>query len=304
MRLHLAMPMLIAAAFLLAAQPTARLHTLPEPNQQHTYRIETRFELASDGQTATLEQDAHVRLVTVSAEPDGSAIVRATVDRVTVVSRSPGDEAKYAHPPQDEEVPDADLARIYDMLTSAVVEFVIDPRGRPTLTSGLDRTLTAAEGFEGVDGVRLLGIFGPGAMERMMSQIWTLDSTRAERRPGDTWNESHTQRVFGRRETRITTTYTLKGFADDIAVVDGDLKVVLLPPARPDPTAPRLELVEQSGTTSARWDSGAGRLVSRTTETRLKWSASVAAEPPITSEAVASSRVKITLLGQRGSPVR
>jgi hypothetical protein len=269
-----------------------------EPRWAQRYRISSRLESQLGERTANwLEQKAVILIVIAAVEPDGAAIIRIRIESLQALAQGWGEPLKYPRGEEDPAPAEHEaIKRMFDALGEAVVELRIDPRGHAALISGLDAATTAANASELEGASRLLGIFAPGAVERIVASVLLPDPERRERRIRESWTDSHTIPVLGQNEARITTHYTLDSMRDDVAHVNGEVKVELLEPRRREPTEPRLRLKDQSGSVRVQWDTGNRRLKSRVMETRVVWLSALAAEPEIRSELTVRSRVEIELV--------
>jgi hypothetical protein len=326
-----AMVMMAVLALLCSMAPSearqndgVRLWVELAPQWSQRYQVRARLELAQEGAGELLEQDAVVRLVAVSiragdgdgAEPQAPREerprVRASIERLTVKHTAGGETRTFTWPERDEPLPAgggegagggggaADrpaLARIGRALAASVLEFELGPDGRAILTSGLETAMLAVEEAQGGghDGspVRYLGVFAPGAADRLMTSILTLDPERRSRAVGDTWRTRIPARALG-REAQIITESTLKNLEGNIASVEGEITLELAP-ARAVPTLPRTTTPEHAGSLAARWDVREGRLISHLWETRTVWESALATEPPIVSRTTNIARIEITL---------
>jgi hypothetical protein len=288
----------LGSAALAPQDEAVRLWVEPSPDWAQTYRMTTRLSMVTEEREGTLKQDADIRLVFASVEENGSAVLRATVERIKVEADASGEQRAFAHPKAEgEEKPDEVLSAMYGALLEAVLEFHIDAEGKLTFSSGLDRALNAAD--EALpDGQQYLGIFVPGSLERTVSYLLTLDPDRSPRRVEEAWTYAYVTPVFAAREARIAVEYILRSVEDGVASVSGDVDVSLVPREVTRPGSPVLEIAEQFGNITARWDAKAGRLISRSAHSRIVWSARVAAEPPIESTATITMQMNLALVSE------
>lgn len=274
------------------------------PGWSNRYQITSRLELkANDESIDLLEQIITLRLAAVAREDNEEApptvTVRATIERANVTLTSSGDTVQTIIPaPANDVDPPNDasphLARIYRSLSEAVLEFEISPTGRARLISGLDTALSAAEAVEPQNPSRFLGVLAPGAVERTIAAIITLDPHNRSRTPSATWRDEQRIPMMG-APGQLVTDYTLVGIDNGRAQVRARITAALDPSAAPVPTQPAIAIEEQSGELTALWDVENRRLIERTSETRIVMSARLRTDPPIEASRTATSRVTISL---------
>lgn len=306
MKLILPIVILLTCASVASAQDSVRLWADLKPGWSERYQLRSRIELRSgDELLERLEQDITVRIAAVARDDDdaegaGRATLRATIERLEVAQTSGGDTVRMIHPAPDGDIDyetSPALDRIYAALAEAVLEFDVAPSGQARVVSGLDTALAAAQAAEPRNPARLLGTFAPGAIERTIAAIITLDPHREERESSDTWRDEQTVPIIGRR-AQVITDYALREVQEGEAHVKGETTIALQPAESPAPTDPRITIAEQSGEIAARWDVAAGRLIERRSDTRIVWHATLATEPPMESRTIAASQLTITLLNE------
>jgi hypothetical protein len=300
------------------AQEGARLWAELAPQWSHRYSVKAKLELEQQRAGEVLEQEAVLRLAVVSVagagqgeggggEGDGNnsrSVLRASIEKLTIRHTSAGETLRFdwpeaQQPRQPQGAQSASLARIGRALAESVLEFEVGTDGRATLTAGLETALLAAEqaeqAREGSTPVRFLGVFTPGAADRMITSIITLDEDRQPRTVGRQWQSAFPARALG-REAQIITELTLRSMEETVAMVGGDIKVVLGRPDREAPHLPRATMPEHTGTITARWDVGTRRLLHHLWETRTVWETALAVEPPIVSRTTNTARIELNLL--------
>ncbi len=272
-----------------------------------------------DAPGTRLTQSADLTFVTVSAEPDGSAAVRATFDRLLVRVERLGPDAssttwewrRAAEKPVTDGAGVPGLDEACSALVRSSIQMRIAADGSLRTIEGLERTyeaLAAARekgGGGGDDPTPVLGVFSPGAVVSFFegfSSFGPGSGAKVPRpAPGDHWKVTKSAPLFGGYQAEATTNYSLDRVRADAADISGLVTFAIVPPrADPGPADPAPKIIEQSGRVEATWDTAARRIVRRLFERSLAWSATISLAEPVEVKDYTTARVEIKLADEPG----
>jgi hypothetical protein len=134
---------------------------------------------------------------------------------------------------------------------------------------------------------------------RTLAPVFALDREGAGRKVGDRWTDESKLPGIRGAVVKVTTDRTLKKLESGVAQIDATLTQAWLhAPGQPDPTEPTASASDQSGTAEERWDTKAGRLTSRTQDTRITWNFQIQTVKPIEATRKVHARVELKMLTQ------
>ncbi len=264
-----------------------------------------------DAPGTRLTQSADLTFVTVSAEPDGSAAVRATFERLLVRVETLGPDAssttwewrRAAEKPVTDGAGVPGLDEACSALVRSSIQLRIAADGSLRTIEGLERAyeaLAASREKGGDDVTPILGVFSPGASVSFFEGFWSFGPGSGARvprpAPGDRWKVTKSAPLFGGYQAEATTSYTLDRVRADAAEISGLVTFAIVPPrADPGPADPAPKIIEQSGRIEATWDTAARRVVRRLSERSLAWSATISLSEPVEVKDYTTARVEIKL---------
>lgn len=320
----------LAAVVLVLSAPVARaqdggekIRLAPKfvPGQSVRYSVEGEFTRRraprEDAPGTKVTQSFDVRLETRAVDREGIALIRVAFDRLRVRVERTGAEGgagvpgsrpspttwewtRAADEPAGEgpEVPG--LAEVNRALAEAGIEVRVASDGALRGVAGLERAYEAlvARGRD-AEPIPILGAFSPGAAESFFEGFWCLgpgDGSPPMVAMGDHWEVARSTPFPGGYEAESTTIYTIERMRSGVAEISGEVRSALRPPRiEPDPADPMPRIIDQSGRAAITWDSAAGRLVRRTLERSLTWSATLALREPLEVRDYTTTRLTITL---------
>jgi hypothetical protein len=295
--------LLVSLACLLALAAAARaqgilFHASLKEGDTLRYDFKGEFSLArGEGKDPDrLAQAGRLRLTVASIDRDGNATVRLAFERLSASLHAGGND--WAYDPQGQAAEgESALATAYAELSTSILEVQVTPEGSVGEVSGLEATIKAARGAGIKQPERALGALSPQAIAWTLGPIFALDESGRERKAGESWTVGRDVELVHPYTARVDARYTLQSGVGGVAEVSGPITTTLNSARRPD-AGPVLEIADQSGSITARWDAGALRLLSRTAQQRIAWKATLELKEPMTAASTTTSRVELKAVAE------
>jgi hypothetical protein len=244
---------------------------------------------AEDGQQAgkSIRQEALVRFVVEGVAEDGTAALRGSVERLSMVWQRGEERGEFARPRVTADVPadtplNAAMAALGEAILSAPIQMAVSPIGRVEAIRGLNdvvMTLNSpavrGEGASPLVDQSALGMFGSRQFAAMVGSAFTADGAgQAARSVGDEWETTESIPAPPAGTVMLETAWRLEGVEGGRATMKGTPMMSIMPPIGDDPTAPKGEVESQEGAVTLVWSVEDGAIESRESMQRVKtrWS--------------------------------
>lgn len=306
------------AAPLVAGQPRESVRLVPRfvPGHSTRYSVEAEFVRRraprDDAPGTRIAQSLEMILETRGVDRDGVAAVRVALDRVRVrveplARPSATSTWEWSRAGGRPSLDGPDVASLSDAnagLVESPIEVLVGADGTVRAVAGLERASAVLAG-RGADTEPLpvLGVLTPGAAESFFEGFWRLGGIEGvipEVAEGDRLVVTRSLPLIAGYEARADTTYEVERATAAVVLLSGSTTFeIARSGVEPDPADPVPRIIDQSGRATVTWDPAAGRLVRRTAERSLTWSASLelpAPREPIVVRDFTSTRVTITLV--------
>jgi hypothetical protein len=187
-------------------------------------------------------------------------------------------------------------------LMASVIRFDLAPDGSVTLLTGLDTSWRNAT-EHGREGQELLGPFASLAAKMTLASMFRVDSLAAEVLPvrrveGQSWTLTDIAAMGAAGSLQRESMWMLESIKDGVATLRGTPKISIAAPAPAEEDAalqPKLDVTEQSGEMTAKWNTRTGRLEQRTGSGRVVMTSTLGSgEGARTSSTTAHNTLEIT----------
>jgi hypothetical protein len=283
---------------------TAKLTAPLEKGQVLRYDLAATIEVSSKA-TEKLSQHARLRLTVAEIDEDGEATLRGSFESLDATWKpADGDEQTFAWKEGQELAEDAPpLAKTYGSLGATPVEITVSRKGEIKTVDGPDKALEAGNAAKLPHPERALGAFAYHALPQTLAPIFTLDPDGKDRKAGDTWTATAKLPAIGGASVNVSTERTLKNVKGSEANIAAKItQSWQAAPGKVDPTTPVGTPSEEKGTADERWDTRAGRLVSRTQDLAVTWKLELQTTPPMESSRTVTSHVELRRLEPDSKP--
>lgn len=291
-RIRVAALAFIAATSAACGQVLLRARLAPGDTLRYDFHTSLNIGKPDDSDPDRLEQEGRVRFTVAEVDRDGNATVRMAFETLKAKRHAAGKDSSYEPSDHPAEGGDSPLAKTYAELATSILELGVSPEGEIERIGGMESALKAAVDAGTEDASRLLGPLSPGGLAATLAPVFTLDPSGAARKPGDTWTVVRDLEAIDPYTAKASTAYTLKSVMDGIAEAAGPIVISLHAKTEPDAT-PVMSVTDQSGSATAKWDAGKGRLVSFTAEQRATWKATLATKDPMAASRRTESKVEL-----------
>lgn len=288
---------IVIAAFVLvlpiAAGAQVRLRAALARNDTLRYDLHAVLTIDTAGKDPDrLEQTARIRMTVADVDRDGNATLRMAFETLAAKRHTQDGDSEYPGEEKGSPAADSPLAKTYSELAGSILELEVSAEGEIGSVAGMDAALRAAHDAGVEEPSRVLGALSPEALAGTLAPLFALDRSGGERKAGDSWTESRPLDLVDPYTARVGTRFTLKSVKDNIADLAGPVTVALRARSEPDAT-PRLSIAEQSGSSTARWDGKASRLLSLTLEQRVVWKATLELKEPMEATRTTTTRIEL-----------
>lgn len=314
------------AAPLAAGQPHEAIRLAPRfvPGHSSRYVVEAEFVRRraerDDAPGTKITQSVEMSLETRAVDRAGVAVVRVAFDglgvRVQRLDQPPATSSwewtRAGGKPSTDGPDVASLAAANAALVESTIEVRVAADGSVRGVAGLERAgvVLAARGAD-AEPLPVLGVLTPGAAESFFEGFWRLGGVEGvipEVAAGDRLVVSRSLPLIAGHQARADTTYEVERATAGVVQLTGRTTFeIARSGVEPDPADPVPRIIDQSGRATVTWDPAAGRLVRRTVERSLTWSASLelpSPREPIVVRDFTSTRVTVTLVPESPAPGR
>ncbi len=272
------------------------------------YSLEAE-QVSPDGeaQKKSVRQTALVRFEVEEVADDGSAVLKGSVERLSLEWSRGEERGEFVRPRITADVPaDTPLNTALEALGSAMlaapIQMVVSPDGRVEAIRGLNDVLMALNdpAVRGEDPIprvdaSALGVFGGRQFAALSGSAFTGDGAgREPREVGETWETTESIPAPPAGTILLETDWTTTAIDKPLATFTGVSTVSIAPPPGDDPTAPRGEVVQQASTVTMIWNLDAGLMDERVSVQRLVTNWSMAG---MTLQQTQTSTMKLKRLG-------
>lgn len=238
--------------------------------QQETH---TRLILPGNTVETRMKQLIDLTWEIKSVEPDGSARLTHTIDRMRMYMDGPGTN-RFEFDSKVSSIPSSGMAPVARMIKNVIgvpIELTMSPRGEVTDVKISDKLLDSLK-LPGPNGQAVAGMFSEETFKNMASQGMVVFPSEALA-AGKAWTASRTVDAPTLGKMRIDTTYTLKGPPEGDAKspglqqIDAALEVKLEPSAR-SPVSVSVE--QQNNAGQYLFDTNRGQMTSSSIKQAMK----------------------------------
>lgn len=276
--------------------------------------IEIEYSLEADqtspdgaAQKKSVRQTALVRFEVEEVADDGSAVLKGSVERLSLEWSRGEERGEFMRPRITADVPaDTPLNTALEALGSAMfaapIQMVVSPDGRVEAIRGLNDVLMALNdpAVRGDEPIPLvdasaLGVFGGRQFAALSGSAFTGDGAgREPREVGETWETTESIPAPPAGTILLDTAWTTTAIDKPLVTFTGVSTVSIAPPPGDDPTAPRGEIAQQASTVTMIWNLDAGLMDERVSVQRLVTNWSMAG---MTLQQTQTSTMKLKRLG-------
>ncbi|MBL0921669.1 MAG: hypothetical protein IBJ10_06015 [Phycisphaerales bacterium] len=241
-------------------------------------------QLSPDGAASRkrIHQSAAIRFEVTDVAEDGSAVLRGAVERLTLQWSRDDEQGEFARPRVTADVPadtpvNAALGALGAAMADASIQLVVSPDGRVEAIRGLNDVMLVltdpavrGEGPIPRLDASALGVFGGRQFAAMASSAFTADGAgREPRDPGETWETNESIPAPPAGSILLDTLWTTAKVEPGAATFTATPTLSLVPPPGDDPTAPRGQIAEQTGSITMVWNLAENMLDERRSEQRV-----------------------------------